>query len=136
MSVSFLRASCPFKTRRHLKKVRVVQRSEFEDLDLDAKVDLIRQLDRGASQGVRPRSDCRSPVQRKASLRGRAVAEVQVDEGLIRHPDLFRECLEIADRVLIEPDGDLLPPVATSNSPTRGRVKIPHLSGATGLSRC
>ena len=37
-----------------------------------------------------------------------AISQVEIDEVLIRHPDLARQSLEISHRPLVEPDGNRL----------------------------
>jgi hypothetical protein len=47
-------------------------------------------------------STLRRPVHREPALRRRTVAEIEIDEGLIRNLQLLRELLEVRDRPLIE----------------------------------
>lgn len=48
------------------------------------------------------------PVQVQLAVRRRTVAQVQVDEALVRNTNLLGERLEVVDRFLIQADGDLL----------------------------
>jgi hypothetical protein len=41
-------------------------------------------------------------------MRSGTIAQIEVDETLIRNPDVFGYRLEIGDGVFVEPNGDLL----------------------------
>ena len=48
------------------------------------------------------------PVEIQLALRCCAVAQIQVDEALVRDADFLRDRLEVLDGFIIQPDGDLL----------------------------
>src|SRR5437870_13318925 len=48
-----------------------------------------------------------SPREGEFLLSGRTISKIQVDQRLIPNSCLLRKSLEIADRAVIEPDGDL-----------------------------
>lgn len=48
------------------------------------------------------------PVQVQLPVRRRAVAQVQVDEALVRNADLLGNRLEVVDRFLVQANGHLL----------------------------
>ena len=64
------------------------------------------------SIGVRPRAIWYQlwysrPIQIELAVRGRADAQIQIDQALIRNTGLLRYGLEIADRFLIKSNRDL-----------------------------
>jgi|GEM_PF-6441480 len=40
-------------------------------------------------------------------MRSRAVSQVQIDQALVWNTDVFRDRLEVGDRIFIKPNGDL-----------------------------
>ena len=52
-------------------------------------------------------SASRAPAHGKSLATGGAVAEIQVDECLVRDAALARKDLEVSDGFIVEPDGDL-----------------------------
>ena len=48
------------------------------------------------------------PSHREALLVSRAIAEEEIDQRLVRHLSVLREMLEVRERILVQPDRDLL----------------------------
>src|SRR5262249_34883982 len=79
----------------------------------------------GAPQGLHSRG----PVQGRLSFRGEAVAQIQIDQLLVRDPCFRRQPLEVRDDIYTEPNGDLLFQVSSVGVPATLQLrKIVFLS--------